>query len=51
MEAIAAFASIGDKIGVRDVVSQIVLSERLSPFLLERIASRLNFDLPPQINS
>lgn len=50
MEAVAAYASIGDKLAVRDIVTQIVHNERLSPLLLERIASRLNYDLPPLIN-
>lgn len=50
MEAVAAYASIGDKMTVREIVSQIIHKERLSPFLLERIASRLTFDLPPTIN-
>lgn len=48
MEAIAAFSSISENI--REIITQIVMKEKMSPYLLDRIASRLNYDLPPLIN-
>jgi hypothetical protein len=50
METIAAFVSIGEIATIRDIISQIVVKENLSPYLLDRIASRLNYELPPIIN-
>ena len=51
MESIAAFASICDKIFIKDVVARIVQSEKLSPYIIDRIMSRLDYDMPPVFNN
>lgn len=37
MEAIAAFAKIGEKFTVKEVISKIVINEKMSPYLIDRI--------------
>ncbi len=51
MEAIAAFAAFADKLTVKDVIHKIVNAEKLSPYLIDRIMSRLDVELPPFINA
>ena len=51
MESIAAFASICDKFFIKDVVSRIVQAEKLSPYIIDRIMSRLEYDMPPVFNN
>ena len=50
MEAIAAFAEIAEKQTVREIVIKIVSAEKLSPYFVDRIQSRLEMHLPPFIN-
>lgn len=50
MEAIAAFAEIAEKGVVREIANKIVSAEKLSPYLVDRISSRLEMHLPPFIN-
>ena len=51
MEAVAAFASICDKFFIKDVVAKIVTAEKLSPYLIDRIMSRLDYEMPPVLNN
>jgi hypothetical protein len=51
MESISAFASICDKLFIKDVVARIVQSEKLSPYIIDRIMSRLDYDMPPVFNN
>ena len=42
MEAMAAFAAFSDKIIVKEVINKIVAAEKLSPYIIDRILSRLD---------
>ena len=37
MEAIAAFAAFADKFVVKEVIMKIVSTEKMSPYLIDRI--------------
>jgi hypothetical protein len=51
MEAIAAFTTLSDKTTVKDMVSRIMKENSgVSPYIMDRIASRLIYDVPPLIN-
>lgn len=51
MESLAAFAAFVDKFTIMEIVHKIVTAEKLSPYLVDRIQSRLDVDLPPFINA
>lgn len=51
MESIAAFSSICDKNFIKDVVARIVHAEKLSSYIIDRIMSRLDYDMPPVFNN
>jgi hypothetical protein len=51
VEAIAAFAAFADKFTIKEIIHKIVTAEKLSPYLIDRIMSRLDVDLPPFINA
>jgi hypothetical protein len=50
MEAVAALASISDKVYLKDIVAKIVTTDKLSPYIIDRIMSRLDYDMPPNLN-
>ena len=51
MEAIASFAAFADKFQVLEAIHKIVIAEKMSPYLIDRIQSRLDVELPPFINN
>ncbi len=51
MEAMTAFAAFADKVTVKEVINKIVATEKLSPYTIDRILSRLDAELPPFINN